>query len=409
MGKFSKLSHEALFLGRAERQGRRRWTRSSADALPGADEAVLCPGGKAPHIMTFAPHRSGRDRSCVVPNLLNYTGQAVVLDIDGRAYAATADARRALGQQVMRLDPFGLIAPAGHTYTPVDWIQAPSQEIFSEECRNVAELFSRGPSFGDLTESDTIGLLSAIIGYLYVVPEKKVNDLYDILLTDDVVYSLAVVLDTIGKKLSVSTYSEIASFLNKEDKARTRILARAAARFKVLSSLEVEAAMAGSDFMFPSDRPVTVYVIVPAERVTMYATLLRVWIGGLLANALRAPDPAVPSLFLLDHCAELLPFPQLEAAYATMSHRKVRIWSFWNDVSQLRAGYPRGWPAMIAGSGAVQVFGTGDPEAAAEAATVLGLPPDEIRSLGAQDQIVRLDGAPRRLRRLSMAGGAPPR
>jgi hypothetical protein len=95
-----------------------------------------------------------------------------------------------------------------------------------------------------------------------------------------------------------------------------------------------------------------------------------------------------------------MPFPQLEATHATVPAGKLRIWTFWHDVSQLRAAYPRGWPAMIAGCGAVQVFGTRDPEAAAEAAAILGLPPADIRSLSPEDQIVRLDGIPRRLQRL---------
>ena len=93
MGIFSRLSREALLLGRVDRPGRRRWIWDSADALPSADEAVLFAGGQAPHLMTIAPNRSGRDRSCLIPNLLNYSGQAVVLDVDGKAYAATAGAR----------------------------------------------------------------------------------------------------------------------------------------------------------------------------------------------------------------------------------------------------------------------------------------------------------------------------
>lgn len=407
MGKSAKLSQEALLLGRTERPGRRRLARGSAPALPGPDEAVLSPGGRAPHLMTFAPNRSGRDRSCLVPNLMNYAGQVVVLDVDGRAYAATEAARRALGQHVMRLDPFGVIGPEGDTYTPVDWIESGDDSVISAGCREVAELFSRGPSFGDTIESDAVGLLDAIIGYIYKVPEKKVNDLYNTLHSEDMVYSFSVVLDTIGRKLTESTYAEIAGFIAKDDGTRTRTLARTNSFLTAIGSHDVEASMNGSTFEFPSPQPVTVYIIVPTERLKIHNTLLRVWIGGLMITALRAPDPAVPALFLLDHCSELMPFPQLAAAHATTSPGKLRIWSFWHDVSQLRAAYPRDWPDMIAGCGAVQAFGTSDPEAAAEAAAILGLAPDDIRSLGPEDQIVRLDGAPRRLHRLSVPGGAP--
>lgn len=407
MGKFSKLGQEALFLGRTERPGRRRWGKAAAtDELPGADEAVVCTGGAAPHLLTFAPNGSHLDRSCLLPNLLHYPGPVVVLDVDGGAFAATAAARRALGHHVARLDPFGVTGPEANpdTYTTADWIEGGSKEIVSRGCRWVAELFSRGPSLGDADEDDAVGLLAAILGYLYVVPEKKINEneLYVTLHSEDIVYSLAVVLDTIGKKLPDAAYAELAAFLAKDDRTRTRILARATSLLKIFSSLEVAATVDGSTFTFPWDRPTTVYIIVPAERLKVYAPMLRVWIGGMLHTALSEPAPAVPSLFLLEHCAELMPFPQLAAAYAASPPGRLRLWTFWHDVSRLRAAYARDWPAMIAASGAVQVFGTSDPEAAAEAAAILGLPQDEIRSLGPGDQVVRLDGVPRRSQRLGV-------
>lgn len=406
MSKFAKLSREALFLGRIDRPGRRRWARSRGDALPGSDEAVLCPGGRAPHLLTLAPNGSGRYTSCLIPNLVNYAGQVVVLDIDGKGYAATAAARRSLGQRVFRLDPFGLTGPEPEpdTFTALDWIEGGDGAAITRGCREGAELFSRGPSVADPDEREAIGLLGAVLGYLYPVPEKKFNEneLYLTLHSEDIVYSLAVVLDTIGGKLTEGTYEAIASFLQRDARQRSRILARATSILKVFSNLDVAASTDGSTFKFPSDEPATVYIIVPAERVTMYAPLLRLWIGGMLSTTLRAPDPAVPALFLLNHCAELMPFPQLAVAYATAPAGKVRLWTFWHDVSQLRAAYARDWPSMIAECGAVQVFGTSDPEAAAEAATILGLPPDDIRSLGPEGQVVRLDGVPRRLHRLGV-------
>jgi type IV secretion system protein VirD4 len=401
----SRLSRDAFLLGRVDDPGRRRWIRESADALPGADEAVLFDRAQPPHLLTIAPSQSGRDRSCLIPNLLNYAGHAVVLDVDGRAYAATAPARRAMGQFVVPLDPFGVTGPESARYSPIDWIDPHDESRMAADAQEIADLLFPVNTFGNDAQ-EAVDLLGAIVGYLYAVPEKQSDDIYNTLHVDDVIYSLAVVLDTIGKKIPPTTYTDIARFLGKNDRTRVRILARATAAVESLGSPEVQRSVHETTFRFPPETPTTVYVILPAERLA----LARLWIGIFLRRAASAEEqPAVPTLFLLDHCAELGAIPLLELLHTTAPAASLRIWTFWDDVHQLRVTYPRGWPTMTAGCGAVQVFGTSDPEAAAEAGAVLGLTADDVLSLGPGDQIVRLDGVPRRVRRLGtgLRGSAP--
>lgn len=401
MSRFARRGQEALFLGRVDRPERRRWARNPANALPTAGEAVLASGGKTPHLLTIAPNDAGRDRSCVIPNLLSYAGQIVVFDVEGKAYAATADARRAMGQLVMRLDPFGVTGPESDTYSPLDWIEPKDVSVMVSDSLEIAELLSMGNSYGKVGQHAAITLLGAVLGYLYSNPEMHFDDLYSTLHSDDVVYSLAVALDIRGKKMHPTSYTEIASFLERDDRTRSRILATATSMIKCLGSPEVQKALHDSAFDFPSQPPVTVYVLLPAERLATHSALARLWIGFLLLRTARiAEKPALPALFLLDHCAELSPFPLIEWALAAPTD-SLRIWTFWDDVQQLRAACPRRWPAIIANAGAVQVFGISASETVDEVAAVLGLSADHIRALRPGDQIVWLDGAaPRRVGRL---------
>ena len=65
------------------------------------------------HLMTVAPTGTGKGRSVVIPTLLTYPGAVVVLDPKGENYQVTARARREMGQQVIRLDPFSTCGPGG--------------------------------------------------------------------------------------------------------------------------------------------------------------------------------------------------------------------------------------------------------------------------------------------------------
>jgi type IV secretion system protein VirD4 len=55
-------------------------------------------------LITFAPTGTGKTSGPVICNALKHPGQLVVLDMKGEVYAATAQARRAMGQEVHVLD-----------------------------------------------------------------------------------------------------------------------------------------------------------------------------------------------------------------------------------------------------------------------------------------------------------------
>jgi type IV secretion system protein VirD4 len=397
---------QKLLLGRLDRPGRDGLIGGSAPANSTSDGDGYVTFDGPSHLLTIAPNRSGRDRSCLIPNLLTYSGPMVVVDLNGEAYAATAEARRAMGHAVVRLDPFEVSGPGSDSLDPIDLLAGLEESALESACQDIANLILLRSASGSVTDYEAFGLLSGLIGYLAAVQEKRSFDqMYPTLHSDDIIYSLAVVLDTVGKILPKAAYSEIAAFLSREDWPRARILARLRSHFTTFGIDVVQKTLKGSTVRLSeifTGAPVTVYIVMPAERLALHATLLRLWIGTLLLVALRSPErsSSPPALFLLDHCAELGPLPLLEALLKIESGGDLRIWTFWHDVHQLRTTYPGAWPEIVSGCGVVQVFGTKDSAAAAEAEALLGLPPNDVWSLRPGEQIVHLDGEPRRVRKL---------
>src|ERR1700735_2942086 len=56
------------------------------------------------HLITFAPTGTGKTSGPVICNALKHPGQLIVLDMKGEVHKATAQARRAMAQQVHVLD-----------------------------------------------------------------------------------------------------------------------------------------------------------------------------------------------------------------------------------------------------------------------------------------------------------------
>lgn len=403
MGGISVPDLPPILLGESSGAKADGWGKGRAPSSAAAGDSVTF--DQPSHLLTIAPNSSGRAESCLVPNLLAYEGQIVVVDLNGDAYAATADARRNMGHTVVRLDPFEVLGPDSDALNPLELLEGLESPALETACQDIAGLVASRNAFSEATDHEAFGLLCGLIGYLSANADTRSFDqLYSTMHNDDVVYNLAVVLDTIGKQIPRMAYSEIANFLQKGDSVRPQVLQNVTAHLKMLGVPQVQSTVSRSTVHLSELRagaPVTIYLVIPPERLATHGALLRIWVGVLLYNVLRTnPLPPQPPLFLLDHCAALGGFPLLEAALGSGANAGVRVWTFWHDLHQLRTTYPSGWPTIISGSGAVQVFGTKDSAAASEAETLLGLPMNEVWALGPREQFVHLDGVPHRIGRL---------
>jgi type IV secretion system protein VirD4 len=308
-----------------------------------------------------------------------------------------------MGHTVVRLDPFRVIDQESDALNPLDLLQGLDAPALESACQDVAALLPGFHSFTDVWENAAFGLVSGVVGYLSAVPEKmKFADLYATFHSDDVVYNLAVVLETIGKRIPKLAYTEIAAFLQKADAERSRVLTSITSQLKALSTQATQKALGTSSFPladFIDGKPFSIYVIVPPAKLPSNFSLLRIWVGTLLHAVLRrSARPSQPTLFLLDECAKFGPFQQLEAAILSGAGSGLRVWTFWNDLEQLRGLYPASW--LFSGCGAVQVFGVRDYSATAELAAMLGIEPEDVRSLATDEQIVCHDGIAQRIRQL---------
>src|ERR1700735_2854812 len=89
-----------LILGRRGANARTIGFAKPADPIAGELITYLGDG----HLMTFSPTGGGKTSGPVICNALTHRGQLIVVDIKGEIYAKTADARRAMGQEVHVLD-----------------------------------------------------------------------------------------------------------------------------------------------------------------------------------------------------------------------------------------------------------------------------------------------------------------
>ena len=364
---------------------------------PDQDGTPIYYGG--PHLLTCAPTGSGKGRCCAMPALLEYPGQVVTIDIKGELYGCTHRRRREMGQQVIKLDPFRVVDSTTDGFNPLEMFHLPTTDC-DTDAQMVASMLSEGNKFGRDPFWDTTasGLHSAVINYLVTMKprdKQNFNEMRRLLCSDDVIYRIATIMDAEGKKMRELAYQEFASFLQlAERETRPSVLATAQSYIKTFNSERVSEMLDQSSFSlqdFAEGKPMSIYIIIPPERLESHRPLLRIILASLFAAVFsrkRIPDPR--TLFLIDEAGNLGSFPVMKAAMTLCRGFGVRCWTFWQDMQQIQDCYPTCWRTIVNNAGALQLFGLTTRLMAAEWAEVLGCSPEVLLNMKAREQFLLL-------------------
>ncbi len=140
--------------------------------------------------------------------------------------------------------------------------------------------------------------------------------------------------------------------------------------------------------------PLTIYIVIPPDKLESHSALLRLWVGTLLLTVMgRKRRPKRSTLFLLDECAQLGEFGPLRQAMTLMRGYGLQVWPFFQDLSQLQRLYPKDWQTIFNNAGVFQLFGVANHLMARESADLIGdIDADVLRSMASDRQIVSVSG-----------------
>jgi type IV secretion system protein VirD4 len=104
---------------------------------------------------------------------------------------------------------------------------------------------------------------------------------------------------------------------------------------------------------------VTVYLILPSEKLSTLSPLMRLWLGLILRIVIRkGADESRKTLFLIDEAAHIGKIQILEDAITLMRAYGIRIWLFFQSVGQLQTCYGEKAQTILENAETQQFFGT---------------------------------------------------
>ena len=277
-----------------------------------------------PHVLCVAPTGRGKTTGFVIPNLLTFRGSAVVLDVKGENFEATARHRAAEGDDVYRFAPTDWNDRRSHRYNPllrIAGLRDPNQQQM--ELQLLATLFLQ-------TDNDrTSGLLKGGID-LFVAAgllafERKrptLGEIYRITASGgDKRKEFMKRRDEVQNTAAKLIFERMASTNN--DTLTSYISLLMTSGLDQWSNPAIDAATSTSDFDFRTIRkkPFSVYLVVAPNMVRPMAALIRLFFSDLIASLQDrepGPDEPWPVMIMLDEFNRLGKMPIVVESIETL-------------------------------------------------------------------------------------------
>lgn len=341
------------------------------------------------HLLTLAPNRSGKGVSSIIPNLLTWPGSLVVIDPKGENAAVTARHRRAMGQAVHVLDPWGITGLPRARFNPLLWLDPLSEDLV-EDAALLADglVMATAPNGDEFWTVEARAMIAGLVMHIVTTepPENRTLATVRHFLTaggDDFDWLLD---DMVGNAAAFGLAARAAERLKqKSERERSGVVSTAQAETHFLDLPRMAEVMAGSDFDLTDLKRggMTIYLVLPAERLATHERWLRLMISLCIATLTRdRTPPRHPVLMVLDEFAALGRLQAVETAMGLLAGYGVQLWPILQDLSQLENLYPRRWRSFLANAGVVQAFSVNDAGTADYLSSLLGTRTVTVRQRG---------------------------
>lgn len=326
------------------------------------------------HLLTIAPTRTGKGRGLVLPNLLNLPNHSVfVIDPKGENALVSARYRHEQGHKIMIFNPYGIFA---------DEFKARGFEQF-KNFNPLANLDSNSPDFVDdaaiIAEAliyDTggdshwteaaRGFIEFLIMYLVTEPTETPT----LRRLRQIIAMKGDGIKEIRARCLASDFETVRDNILRytdESKEVDSLLATAETQTSILKSNAICSAFEGDklDFGRMKNEKISVYLILPSKYLITKARYLRLVLLVAMSQFMQSERGKHQVLVMLDEFANLGPLKVIENGYGLIAGHGVTLWSFVQNLTQLKNLYKENWPVFLANSAAVTVSNVNDTETAA--------------------------------------------
>jgi type IV secretion system protein VirD4 len=343
------------------------------DATGRVGDKIIYTGGL--HTLIVGPNGCGKGSRVLANHLLSSVGTSIlVIDPKGELCAISKDYRATLGD-VAIINPFNVLGLGSTGFEPLRQID-PKAPTFYDDAAGQGEAAirtdSKEPHWTESAQGLTVGLmmwekqqnratanLENVRRMLTEADEFETYEGEDGKTRRKQTKGLRITATNMVAEGGYEIASLAGRFLNETNEiASIRSTADTQTRWLLSRPMRDDLKKPGFDFRHLKQKPTTVYVILPAERIRTHAT----WLRLVIVSALRAlyRPRGVKVTMIIDEMPALGHLGPLEDAFGLIRGYGLQIVGVCQDLTQLKAIYRERWESMIANAGAVMCFAPND-------------------------------------------------
>lgn len=325
------------------------------------------------HAITIGSARTGKGIGVIIPNLLRWSGSALVVDPKGEAAEATAEHREKMGQKVYVFDPFKVAKKIPDRmrkrFNPLGNLDPNSLRI-REDINVLADgLLMRHDPRGGHWDG---GGLSVIAGLLVHVLTGNHNHPRTLATMREFINgdsaSFGGIVEQMQENPACGRLAQVAaSKLTKTGNEAGHFLSVADENTKWLDSDPMRNLLSANDCDLSELKTskTTIYLVLPVDLLDEHGRFLRLFVrSAISAMAQQMPDGSLKGercLFLLDEFHALGHINEVAKSAGLMPGFGLHLWPFLQNIGQLTELYGRDGAHTFFGSADLhQFFGSAD-------------------------------------------------
>ncbi len=311
------------------------------------------------HAFCFAPTRTGKGVSLVIPNMLLWPGSALVIDVKSEIFELTSGYRgRELGNVCLRFDPTN---PGSARYNPLSEVRINTPNDV-RDAQNVADILvdPNGDRPRDHWDRTAHALLTAVILHvLYVEKDRTLTGCAYLLSRPgtDVAKTLKAMIES--HHLPSGPHPVVASLaqavLDKASEERSGVISTALSFLDLFRDPLIAANTSASDFriadLMSHEQPVTLYLTLPPSDLNRTRPLIRLFLNQACRRLTEQPLKFANGrpvahyrhrlLLLMDELTALGRLAFFAESLAYLAGYGIRALLVCQDLSQLQGAYGR--------------------------------------------------------------------
>ena len=316
---------------------------------------------KSGHLLTVAGTRGGKGTNQILPNLLQpnlFPGSIVCFDPKGENAIIASRIHREAGRKVVTLNAWDILGLGNISFNCLDILKYDRTNLSDDvqliaECLIPSDTKSNDSHFDDKARSFISGLILHLVssapkedrhlGTIWQQLRYNKTDwnilLADMMLNDD---------EHVGEIVK-ATANEIVSLMNNSEREYGSVMSAAQRHTDFIKSPALRDSLVSSPDFHPSELAngnVTLFLIIPADRLKSHSAYLRLVITSLLRSAVRNQGKDI--LFLIDEAYAMGYHSEIELALGAYAGFGIHLWTIWQSLVQLQKLYPDTWENFIA-------------------------------------------------------------